>query len=421
LGLGKVNNSYESNKVSFKRNVPAFNDIDDVLIASTIETLVYIIFEAKIYEDDLNIPKEDSIKLYKCIDDNKRDSIFDIISRCRKIQYDLWKDVFSKYFIDAEIIKQAIHDFINNRNHIAHNKPLVKSAADKMKRDMEKLDAILRLANDRYSEEEPSEELYHTWLTELASADDENEVTLDDDYAARRIYDETGIKIRNKLQIFDLFMEMIDDLHTIISEKEYFNYAVEVSPIMPIERTCKRQMAFSIKCNANESFSFNIFVDISANEGQGEESYLQLYAIKDDSILFESDIDYRNGEAHEDPEDCIYVPDMDSDVDQKAFDIFIEELIDYISNRMNPVKQKIDDMKYEVAVHGGEADVADFPCTNCGEEYISLNDEIYPYGYCINCGEENEIHNCLRCGCVFGDDDGDGEFCNSCIGYINQE
>ena len=51
--------------------------------------------------------------------------------------------------------------------------------------------------------------------------------------------------------------------------------------------------------------------------------------------------------------------------------------------------------------HSESQPLADFPCWNCNQEYISIDDELYPYGHCINCGEENEILTCVRCGGIY--------------------
>ena len=53
--------------------------------------------------------------------------------------------------------------------------------------------------------------------------------------------------------------------------------------------------------------------------------------------------------------------------------------------------------------------------------YISINDELYPYSYCINCGEKNEIQECLRCGVLYPSEYGDENLCSYCFDKLEKE
>lgn len=52
IGFKKVQESYAKSMAILKKTVPAFNNINDILIATTIETLIGVIKEVKIYETD---------------------------------------------------------------------------------------------------------------------------------------------------------------------------------------------------------------------------------------------------------------------------------------------------------------------------------------------------------------------------------
>jgi DNA-directed RNA polymerase subunit RPC12/RpoP len=70
---------------------------------------------------------------------------------------------------------------------------------------------------------------------------------------------------------------------------------------------------------------------------------------------------------------------------------------------------------------GGNSPVADFPCWNCNQNYISIDIDLYPYGHCINCGEENGILKCIRCSTLYSAEDGGEDFCEYCLEKIEKE
>jgi DNA-directed RNA polymerase subunit RPC12/RpoP len=78
-------------------------------------------------------------------------------------------------------------------------------------------------------------------------------------------------------------------------------------------------------------------------------------------------------------------------------------------------------MRYHAVKEGGELQVADITCWNCNQEYISINDDIYPYGQCLNCGEYNEIKKCGRCNSLYDSDEGDDFLCGYCNHKIESE
>ena len=62
IGFEKIVESYNKNKVDFKRGVPEFSNINDILLSITIETLAWIIFKAQIYEKNIKIKKKPANK-----------------------------------------------------------------------------------------------------------------------------------------------------------------------------------------------------------------------------------------------------------------------------------------------------------------------------------------------------------------------
>lgn len=354
------------------------------------------------------------MKLHQAIDGNNAGTVLNLMNQSRKVKCDLWQDVFKLYFEDISIADKQISDFIANRNHVAHNKLLDKKAYEKIDGNISQVSELIQAAENKFVDIETSSELLETWTIEYETEQQRLECIID------TIYNETGIKIRNATNIFDLFSDLVYELHDKVDNSEYFNYAVQITELARLNRSPSKQKVFSVLSKVKDEFSFDIYVVFDITEGQGEESHLYLSAENDNGAFLSSDIIYRNGEAHTDSYDGIYVADADSELDQTAFNQFSDDLCSYINDDMNLIKKKIDDLKYIAVKEGGNLPIADFPCWNCYKEYVSLDNEIYPRGFCINCGEENEIHQCHKCGTLYSED-GDDFFCNYCKEKIERE
>jgi len=262
--------------------------------------------------------------------------------------------------------------------------------------------------------------LYETWTVEYEEIKEKKE------YIYNRIKDETGINILFSEQIFSLFEYEIKKLYTEIADAEYFSYAVTVSSLNVVENQPNPQILFSVNSNVNETFSFKVYVSIEITDGMGEDSYLKLWIEKQDGTIFlETEVIYHNGKAHEDSIECYYIPDSRSSFDNEILKNFIENLKSYIKNDMNKIKIKADSLVFSSVKDGGASPVANIPCWNCSQYYISVNDVLYPYGKCMNCGEENEIFICEKCGNIYPENEG-GEFggihlCSYCWEKIENE
>ena len=415
IGVESIKRNYNKNKVEFKRNVPEFNNINDILISLTVESLSKLMLESKIYENDFNISDTDSINLHKLLADQKHNAVFEILMKLRKEKVDIWKDIFKKYFDNN--INKCINDFIKNRNHVAHNKLLSNASYKKMKKNILFLEDMFDKANELFLNEEPSDELYETW-----DAEEEEEMQNNYEYLLDKIEYETGIKILLNKSIFELFEENIQNIYTEINDYEYFNYAVDISSINTLQNDFCDQIVFSVKSNVDSSFNFDVCTFLDITEGMGEDSFLNLWIEKSNNIkMLETQVIYHNGEAHEDTIECCYIPDDESYFEDEVLKSFIEDLKNYINYDMNTIKEKVD-MLHDLSItKGEESPVADFPCWNCNQNYISINNDLYPYSYCINCGEKNEIKECLRCGRLYPLEDGDKILCNYCLNKLEKE
>lgn len=414
IGFEDIIKGHKRSNVDFKREVPEFNNINDFLICSTAESLAKLMLESKVFEGSFDLSDVESIKLHKMLADNKTNSVFETLNKLRKVKVDVWKDVFEKYFDNT--IERSITDFIKNRNHIAHNKLLTNASFDKMKKNILSVEVMFDKANELFLDEEPSDELYETWNAE------QEEIRNEKEYIYDRIKNETGIEILFSEEIFNLFEEKIQELYTAIDDSEYFSYTVVVSPLNIIQDEPIKQILFSVNSNVDSSFNFNVCALLDITDGMGEDSYMKLWIEKSDMTkLLETEVMYHNGEAHENTMECYYVPDNESDFDNDALNDFIDGLKCYIRDDMNTIKEEVKTRSYVAIKDGGDLSVADFPCWNCYQNYISIDNSLYPYGYCINCGEENEILRCIRCETMYSVEDGSKDFCNYCLAKIEKE
>ncbi len=84
----------------------------------------------------------------------------------------MWTDLFVPYIADAEAFKTTTHNFIEDRNHVAHSKVLSWSSYQVMIRDIHELDNLIRLADVKFDSEEALEEVLATWEAEQDESED---------------------------------------------------------------------------------------------------------------------------------------------------------------------------------------------------------------------------------------------------------
>lgn len=414
LGLEGIKKAYRKSNMDFKREVPDFNNINDFLISSTIESLVKLMLESKVFETSFTLADMDKIRLHELLSDGNSNSVFQKLIESRKVKVDIWEELFKKYFDND--IKKSITDFIKNRNHVAHNKLLTKAAFEKMKQNILEVKNRFDIANEKFIDEAPSNELCETWDLE------QQQIQAEKEYILERIESETGIKILLEREIFKLFEEKIEQIYCDIDDSEYFSYTVNISKLNNVQEEVVKQIIFSVESKVDSSFNFNVCALFDIIEGMGENSYLDIWIeTADMTKLLETRIMYHNGEAYEDTMECYFVPETESYFEDEILKGFVVDLKKYIREDMNTIKLEVDNIVYSSIKEGDSLPVADFSCWNCNENYISIDDDLYPYGHCINCGEENEILKCTRCGTLYSSENGEKGFCNYCLEKIENE
>lgn len=413
LGLEDIILGHQRSNVAFKREVPEFANINDFLICSTSESLANLIFKSKIYETAITFSNTDSLKFHEMIRDNRQPAVIESLRKLRRVKVDIWKDVFVNYF--PTNLERVVTDFIKNRNHVAHNKLLTLTAFEKMKNNIKELEQIFDKANIKFNDELPSKELLEDWYME------QEEERITERCLYDKINNDSGIQVLRENEIFSLFEDKITELYTDISDREYFNPSIQISSLNNIQNDNTKQILFSIISNVENSFDFEVCAEFDVTEGMGENSHLMIWVEKSDSsIILQTTATYRNGEAHFNEWEGYYLPDSEAYFDDDIIQKFLIDLTHYINEDMNTIKVRAKTLALLAENSEKKKPLAEFACFNCNQNFVSLENEIYPYGHCVNCGEENEIAKCILCGAEYSAFDGSEDLCNQCLEIINK-
>lgn len=437
-GLEKYHDSCMERAKDFRSNVPSFTDVDDALISATLEMLFDIIKNGKVYESEFKLNRLAYDQLISLADKGKGD-IAGYLRKHRTVKVDLWVDIFEKYFgcpstspvgTVKQNPQQIITDFIKNRNHVAHNKPLTFQAYKKIEQNIKDMRSVISHADSAFEDSIPSDELYLTWDAEQETQEEAREQEeYEKNYLRDRISGETGVDILLHDEIFDLLLEQAQLLYTTIHDQYYFDEQYDISNEYALEDKIGWQLLCKISCKACEEYYIEIFVDFTIDDDMDADSELNLrYVVHENEKAVLSDqvlgvvasIHYHNGSGTESLEDGSIYLDSESSLNTSEQDDFLEGLDESLKN-LNPYVKELQDNEYEIVKEGAESPVADFPCWECGKYGVSIRQEFFKFGHCCYCGSDNEVKKCQRCGSYFGGDDGRDGFCEYCLGKIEQD
>ena len=345
-----------------------------------------------------------------CSNAKSASSVAEYVRARRTIDKNLWTDLFVPFIADPEAFKSAIHNFIEDRNHVAHSKVLSWSSYQVMLRDFQELDAKIRLADEKFDTEEASEEVQATWDAEQEDLEYEKE------YIRDRISSEIGIDILDVGAIEDWFDEVIlDELYDDIYQHYHLDVCFEISDYSALT---EGSLLFSVSCPVEEdgSLSIDVIAEYSIDDELGGDSTCTIVARHQDGTdICQAEIHFHNGNGHE-GENGLMEADENTEYDTSELDDFKEELIEAI-DELNPYPAILDGLEYESK--GAEQFVADIPCEQCGKFGISVNEALLPIGKCCYCGYEQELERCVRCGeLVSSLEHG---LCPTCASYVDKQ
>lgn len=322
----KLKASIEENAVIIKRNVPNFNNIDVNLYTVTLEKLMDTVM-ADIYSDAM----QDSSEMQKLIKErifattqlDKMKSALDFLKNRYVKKYNIWERFFKPLIVDPVRWEELLTSFIANRNHVAHNKLLDYMSKETMLSDTREFRRFIREAVIKFDEENCSEEVEET----LQAIADQREY--EQEARVEIIESESGVKIRDKKEIIELFQDTIDEIYTDAVNKVYFDEGIEVLGECKLQDSVDEQLLFSITGRSSKKLEIYGVIDIDDSEGAASAIQIRVYSA--DENIVNGDIEYVNGEAEYSPEQTSHMPvvmdsydDSNAEIIKNAVDEFLE-------------------------------------------------------------------------------------------------
>ena len=411
-GLEKEAESVKNLKQKFTQRVPEFENINADFLSMTLETLMRIIIDGKVYCDDVVLNKSQYEKIWEIAQKGKTaNCIAEFVKSKRTVEKNIWDDLFVLYIDEPEKFKQAVHNFIEDRNHVAHSKVLSWSSYQIVLNDFNKMDNFIRTADSKFDSEETSDEVLDTWNAIEEKEHDERE------YFRERLVSETGIDILDEKNIRNWFDEVLQDLFSDVYQRYHLDVCYEISDFQtPDDGIC-----FTVTSPVMEDGSLRIDVvaEYSIDDELGEDSTCTIMC-KDGigKIVCSAEIHFHNGNGYEGEEGFMEVSE-NSEYDSSELTDFEEQLFEYIDEKLNPYPAKLEAHSYE---NKGVNDwTADFACDQCGKTGVSINEEFLLIGKCCYCGWDNELKKCERCGTLISSNDIKDGLCASCVAYVDKE
>ena len=409
-GLEKQAESVRDLKDKFTQRVPEFENINTDFLSMTLETLIGIMFEGIVYKDEVVLSRQHYETLQTiCNNAKSASNVADYVKARRTVEKNLWPDLFIPYIGDPEAFKSATHNFIENRNHVAHSKVLSWNSYQVMLRDFQKLDKQLCLADEKFDREEASAEVLATWEAVQENAEYEEE------YIRDRISSETGMEILSEQSIADWFDEVLHELFFAAYQRYHLNMEYDISDF---HKPCEEDVVFSVFCPVDEDIHITVIAEYSIDDARGEESICCITAKDSEGEeICSAEVRFHNGDGREGDNGLMEATE-NTEYDTSELDEFKDELFSAIDS-LNPYPAKA-----EAIVHrskGIDRVLADFPCEQCGKYGVSIDEEFLPVGKCCFCGWENELVNCDRCGELVSAEVVEDGFCPSCHAYVEKQ
>lgn len=405
-GLEQYKESIRGMENSFKQTVPQFANINSSLLSMTLEMLSELMQDAKVYSSNTVLTSADISMINEHLKGQNTKAARDFIRKKRDIEIDLWNDVFSQYFTDPDQFVTELKQFTKSRNHIAHNKLITLAVFYQIYNELSIFGTNVQTATAAFERKNASEELLYTWQYE------QEQEEYDEQSLRDRIFGETGVEICDEDEIYELFCQTVTELYDTLWDRYHYDPCFDVSDMeIPVKDGTTKVCV--IKSNASDE-ELTLYVSIVLDDDMASSSYLTIEAKHGEDVIAKAECTYHNGEGHE-GEEGLCVADSDSEyIDTEVHD-FLEDLIDYIEEDLNPYVKQVAAMEYECGRHGGTSPVADFACQECGKDGVSITEDLLPIGKCCYCGYENEYYVCELCGTVYDDMGGDEHLCNGCM------
>ena len=409
----KIQEKHKSRLVGYKGIIDNFKDVDERLMSIDTGDLHDILTNKvmKWKSSEENIKKLSKLNL-------NLESLNKIIQSQQVVYSDWWKTIFSPLL--PESFLEEFKKFESNRNHIAHNKLIDKSAYKKILHSIDVVQEALlcgiqKMSSEFKSEEERKEEAFEYEL-------------LQEELISERILElkesESGVITRNSNQILALFNDELSRLYDSIEESFRFSEYLNFSDYTEIENCNSNSVVFEIQ-NKIDGYVISFEANTDINDYEGSQSFLYLEYKKDGSSSLEEigSVSYNYGEVEFNEFQGNYMPIQMDGISEYELSRLGKRLVEIINTEFTDYKEKVESSRYSIIKDGGPDPILDLPCQECGEEWICVDETITDLGRCLNCGEINEVTECERCGRKdFGSPSEDEPFlCEGCWNYYEEE
>ncbi|MEW7064937.1 hypothetical protein [Streptococcus salivarius] len=409
----KIQEKHKSRFVGYKGIIDNFKDVDERLMSIDTGDLHDILTNKvmKWESSEENIKKLSKLNL-------NLESLNKIIQSQQVVYSDWWQTIFSPLL--PESFLEEFKKFESNRNHIAHNKLIDKSAYKKILHSIDVVQEALlcgiqKMSSEFKSEEERKEEAFEYEL-------------LQEELISERILElkesESGVITRNSNQILALFNDELSRLYDSIEETFRFSEYLNFSDYTEIENCNSNSVVFEIQ-NKIDGYVISFEANTDINDYEGSQSFLYLEYKKDGSSSLEEigSVSYNYGEVEFNEFQGNYMPIQMDGISEYELSRLGKRLVEIINTEFTDYKEKVESSRYSIIKDGGPDPILDLPCQECGEEWICVDETITDLGRCLNCGEINEVIECERCGRKdFGSPSEDEPFlCEGCWNYYEEE
>lgn len=411
----KIQEKHKSRFGGYKAIIDSFKDVDERLMSIDTGDLLDILSNKvmKWESSEENVMELSQPNLHL-------ENLFKILQRQQVIYSDWWQTIFSPLL--PESFLDDFKKFELNRNHIAHNKLIDKSAYKSILHSIDVVREALLCGLQKMSSELKSKEVRKEEEVESEL------LLLQEELVSERILElkesESGVITRNSNQILALFNDELSRLYDSIEETFRFSEYLNFSDYTEIENCNSNSVVFEIQ-NKIDGYVISFEANTDINDYEGSQSFLYLEYKKDGSSSLEEigSVSYDYGEVEFNEFQGNYMPIQMDGISEHEMSRLGEKIVDIINSEFTDYKEKVESSRYFIIKDGGPDPILDLPCQECGEEWICVDETITDLGRCLNCGEINEVTECERCGRKdFGSPSEDEPFlCEGCWNYYEEE
>ena len=412
-GLEKEFDSVTILKEKFIQRVPDFDNINVDFLSMSLETLAGVIFNGVVYKENVVLNRQDyaHVQSQGAKAKTTATGIANFIKSKRVVDKHIWEDLFVPYIDDPSSFKEGAHSFIENRNHVAHSKILSWSAYSIIMQDFEKFDSLILLAIEKFDHDETADEVMLTWQAEIEAEERERE------YYRDRLSNETGMNILDQIEISDWFDEILHEIFNFVYQRYHLDVCYEISDF---SAKIQDDKVFTISCPAVEDGSarIDIMAEYTIDDELGADSFCHIVAQSGtEEELCKAEIRFHNGDGYEGEEGMMEASE-NTEYDTSELEAFRDSLVLAIES-LNPYPDILGALAYENKGEPGV--VAKFPCWQCGNPGVSIDESFLTVGRCCFCGCEHELEECARCEELFSSDDLENGLCPSCADYVSNQ